>query len=155
MEITWVVIANASRARIFSGVGRLEWLEEVNDMVNPKVRLRNSELAHGQIDPRSASRSRHGAGAPNQPSGYEPNQLPDQHQAEIFARDVAAFLLVGLEQQRFRRLVLSASPEFLGVLREVMDSRLKSVVSMEFNKDYTQLGINELTRQVAALVARQ
>jgi protein required for attachment to host cells len=147
---TWIVIANASRARFFARSGPGQGLQEVEDMVNPAVRLRNAELAHGQIDPRAASKSRHSTGAPTQPSGYQPKQLPDQHQTEIFARDVAASLLTALHEGRFRRLVLSASPEFLGVLRGVMDQRLKDTVVLDMDKDYTHLNLKELSEVIAA-----
>lgn len=147
---TWIVIANASRARFFSRVGPGSRLREVESMVNPAVRLRNAELAHGQIDPRAASKSRHGTAAPTQPSGYQPRQLPDQHQTDIFARDVAAFLLTSLHEGRFRHLVLSASPEFLGVLRGVLDHRLKDAIVLDMDKDYTHLNLNELSEALAA-----
>ena len=152
-DTTWIVIANASRARVFLQE-QPDRLVELDDMVNPKARLRNAELENGQIDPISASGSRHGTAAPTQPNGYQPNQLPDEHQTELFARDLAGFLLTGLHEGRYRRLMLSASPKFLGVLRQVIDPQVKAAVGLEINQDYTQCSIHELPEKLAAHAAR-
>ena len=153
MDTTWIVVANASRARFFQKE-RPDRLIEVNDMVNPKVRLSTSELEHSQIDPLSASKSRHGTAAPTQPSGYEPNQLPDEHQTELLARDVADFLLTALQQGQYRHLMLLASPKFLGILRQVLDEQVKATITLEINQDYTQLSMFELPGKLAAHAAR-
>ena len=144
MEPTWIVAANAGRARFFSRTRATDTPEEINDMVNTAARLRTGELETDRMGQRSASKSRHSVGAPTQPSGYEPDQSPAQHLTEIFARDVADFLLKGHQQGRFRQLFLIASPEFLGVLRSELDPQLKSAVTLEINRDYTQSSASEL-----------
>jgi protein required for attachment to host cells len=148
MDATWIVAANAGRARFFSQPLSAERLEEINDMVNSGARLRTAETETDELGQRSASKSRHNVGAPTQPSGYQPNQTPAEHQTEVFARNVAEFLLRSHEEGRFRRLVLAASPEFLGVLRKQLDPTLEPAVRLEINKDYTQLSANELREQV-------
>ncbi len=94
----------------------------------------------------------HGVGAPTQPNGYEPNQPPAEHSAEVFALNISRFLLHGYQDGYFQRLALITSPEFLGVLCSVLDSRLTMVVINEIDKDYAQCGSGELSKrlQVAA-----
>jgi protein required for attachment to host cells len=41
-----------------------------------------------------------------------------------------------------------ASPEFLGVLRKLLDPQLESAVRLEINKDYTQLGTKQIQEHV-------
>ncbi|HWW73206.1 MAG TPA: host attachment protein [Duganella sp.] len=151
MDTTWIVVANAGRARFFQQ-DKHNRLVEVNDMVNPKGRLRNPE--HGHIDARSASKSRHGTAEPAQPSDYQPRQLPDEHQTALLARDVADFLLTALQAGQYRHLMLSASPRFLGMLRQVLDEQVKATVALEINQDYTQLSMQELPGKLAAHAAR-
>lgn len=117
-------------------------------MVNTASRLRNSDIETDAQGQRAASKSRHSVGAPTQPSGYEPNQTPTEHQAELFARSVAAYLLEGQQQGRYQRLVLAASPEFLGMLRKLLDAKVAAAVTLELNKDYTQLSADELGEQL-------
>ena len=148
MDATWIVSANAGRARVFSQANSDAPLVEIKDMVNAGARLRTAETETDRIGQHAASKSRHSVGAPTQPSGYEPNQTPNQHQAELFARNVAAFLLQGHQEGRFQQLSLFVSPEFLGVLRKLLDPQLESAVSLEINKDYTQFSAKQLREQI-------
>ena len=152
MDARWIVSANAGRVRIFAQADAKARLEEVADMVNTAVRLRTAQTESDSLGQRAASKSIHSVGAPTQPSGYEPNQSPAEHQTEIFARSVSAYLLEARQAGRFRSLVLVASPEFLGVLRRVLDANVQSSVESEINKDYTQLRPDELREQVDAHV---
>jgi protein required for attachment to host cells len=150
MDNTCIVTANAGRARFFSQERPNARLEEVSDMVNPAARLRTAETETDELGQRAASKSRHSVGAPTQPSGYEPNQSPAEHQTEIFARSIGDYLLDAHQQGRYTRLVLAASPEFLGVLRKLLDPKVRSAISLEINKDYTQLAPDKLREQIEA-----
>ena len=150
MDVTWIVSANSGRARFFSQTRAGERPDEINDMVNTASRLRNSDIDTDAQGQRAASKSRHSVGAPTQPSGYEPNQSPTEHQAELFARSVAAYLLEGQQQGRYQRLALTAAPEFLGMLRKLLEPKVMAAVTLEINKDYTQLGGEELSEQLEA-----
>lgn len=137
MEATWIVVANAGRARLFSRLGRTRRLSEIGDMVNTAVRLRTEATESDALGQHAASKSRHSVGAPTQPSGYEPHQTPAEHQTEGFARNIAQHLRDARQQGRYARLILIASPEFLGVLRKQLDPNLASRIDAEIAKDYT------------------
>jgi protein required for attachment to host cells len=138
MEATWIVVANAGRARLFSRLDRTRRLSEVGDMVNTAVRLRTQDTESDALGQHAASKSRHNVGAPMQPSGYEPHQSPAEHQTETFARSLANHLREARQQGRYAQLVLMASPEFLGVLRKQLDPQLADRVAATIDKDYTQ-----------------
>lgn len=149
MDATWIVSANASRARFFSQAARTEPLEEIEAMVNAGARLRTSESESDKLSPVASGRSSQHNGAANAPgSAYQPQQTPAEHQTELFARNIAGFLLQGQQQGRFRQLCLVASPEFLGVLRKLLDPQLASLVSLEINKDYTHSSAEQLREQI-------
>ena len=150
MDATWIVSANAGRARFFSQAHSSAPLEEINDMVNTEVRLRTEDTESDRIGVLAAAKSQHNVGAARPASGYEPNQTPDQHQTELFARNVAGFLLQGQQEGRFKHLALVASPQFLGVLRKLLDSNVESIVHLEINKDYTQFSAEQLREQIRA-----
>jgi protein required for attachment to host cells len=155
MDALWIVTANAGRARIFAQGDGSAALEEINDMTNTKARLRTVDTESDQIGQHAASKSRHGVGAPTQPSGYEPDQTPADHTAEVFARDVASFLLQAHNAGRFRALTLSASPEFLGILRKQLDAQVAAAVTTQIDKDFTQFGPAHLPGQIALHVAKE
>lgn len=149
MQATWIVSANASRARFFSQE-QPDHLEEINDMVNEAERQRRLDLESDKLGPTSASKSIHNTGGQTPNKLYEPAQTPDAHQAELFARDIAGYLLQAYNEGRFQQLSLVVSPQFLGMLRKLLDPQLESVVSLEIDKDYTQFSPQELLEQVKA-----
>ncbi|TCS36036.1 protein required for attachment to host cells [Paucimonas lemoignei] len=156
MNATWIVSANASRARFFSQMQTEDHLEEVNDMINDAVRQRMLEASEtDKLGPTSATKSMHNTGGATPNKLYEPAQTPDQHQAELFARDIINYLLQSHREGRFQQLSLVVSPKFLGMLRSLMPAELESVVSMELNKDYTQFSGDQLLEQIKGQVAKK
>jgi protein required for attachment to host cells len=151
MSTLWIVTANAGCAHIFSQQNPSASLEKMGEIINDKSSSLTSETESDRLGQHAASKSRHSVGAPTQPSGYQPNQTPAEHNTELFARNVSRFLLHGYQDGHFQRLVLIASPEFLGVLRSILDSRLLDVVTIEINKDYTQYS----TQKLSALLQSQ
>jgi protein required for attachment to host cells len=160
MRTTWIISANAGRARIFSDTGPAEPLREVEDMINEAVRLRTMDTESDKIDPTAATSSGHGiggnqgagpgnsgkAGAPNKQ--YQPAHTPADHKAEQFARNISRYLVDAYQQNQFEQLIVSASPHFLGTLRSLMDPRIKPLITLELNKDYTQVNAHELRGQL-------
>lgn len=166
MQTTWILSANAGRARIFSEDDPAEPLHEVEDMVNEAVRLRTSETETDELGPTAATNSAHNiggsegagfahnakAGAPNKQ--YQPNQTPAEHEAELFARDIAKYLLDAHRDGRYEKLVISASPQFLGELRIHLDAQIKPLIKLELNKDYTHFNAHQLREQLRAQMAK-
>jgi protein required for attachment to host cells len=150
MDATWIVSANASRARIFSQAGPSASLEEVEDMINSGARLRTVESESDRMGATSATKSMHNTGGAAPNKTYEPHQTPVEHQTELFAKNIAGFLLKGQQQGRFGKLCVVASPQFLGILRQQLDPNLASAVSLELNKDYTQASPAELQEHIRA-----
>jgi protein required for attachment to host cells len=150
MDATWIVSANASRARFFSQAHSSDALEEINDMVNDAVRLRTSETETDKLSPTAATKSMHDTGGALPNKSYEPHQTPVEHQTELFARDVAGFLQQGHQEGRYKQLSLIASPQFLGELRKFIDPKLGSLVNLEIDKDYTQYSARQLSEKIHA-----
>lgn len=166
MPTTWIMTANAGRARFFCEEDPAQPLQEMQDMVNNGARLRTAESETDRLGPTAAGKSGHaiggaqggaaqhnaGAGAPNKQ--YEPNQTPAEHETELFAKEISQFLLKSHQEGRYQKLVLTASPQFLGTLRQNLDQHVKSAIKMEFNKDYTQVAAHQLREQLQAQQAK-
>lgn len=150
MSTSWIVTANASVAHFFSQEGASSDLTEIHDLANADVHRSTADSESDRLGQHAASKSRHSVGAPTQPNGYQPHQSPAEHSTELFAREVATYLQQGLHEGRFKNLVLVASPEFLGTLRKQLGSNLSAVVSLEINKDYTQVNPGELRKHIKA-----
>jgi protein required for attachment to host cells len=150
MTVTWIISANASRARFFSHADASGPFEEISDMVNEAVRLRMAETERDRIGPTSATKSIHNVGGATPNKTYEPPQSPQAHEAELFARSIASFLLQAYREGRYQQLSLAVSPQFLGMLRKLLDPSLESVVKLEIDKDYTYLDAAQLRDQIQA-----
>ena len=151
MDSTWIVAANAGRARFFSRPRPGAIPEEVFDMISPTARERDDAIVTDRVAGElAASKSRHNVGQPTVPSAYQPHRTPAQHEEDLFARDVAEFVEKAHNEGRFKKLILVASPEFLGVLRKAVEKRLGSVVSLEIDKDYTSATAADLNEKVKA-----
>lgn len=160
MQTTWIVSANAGRARIFSEGDPSKPLEEIEDMVSTGARLRDIDVNTDEMGRTAAGSSRHGIGgnegagmAPNSKSGapnkaYQPAQTPQEHEAEQFARDISKYLMDAHQEGRFQQLVIAASPQFLGSLRSHLDAHMKPLVKLEVNKDYTHSNAQQLHEHI-------
>jgi protein required for attachment to host cells len=150
MDTTWIVSADAGRARIFSESNPSKPLLDIEDMVNSAARLRDSEINTDAGGVTAAGKSPHSTGGALPNNQYQPATTPEQHNAEIFARDISAFLLQAQRDGKFQKLALVAAPKFLGVLRVELDPQLKNLVSVEINKDYTHSNAQQLQEQIKA-----
>ena len=138
MDATWIVTGNAGRTRIFAQANRGAPLEAIDDRVNDAARTRTGDTESDDLGRRGSSTGLPRSGTPSPSSGYEPHQTPAEHQTEVFARDVAAFLLQAQQHGRFRSLTLAASPEFLGVLRKALDPAVSRAVGVTIDRDWSQ-----------------
>jgi protein required for attachment to host cells len=155
MDTTWIVAADAGRARIFAETDRNRPLQEIEDMVHSASRMRTSEQYTDRLGSTASGQSMHNASGAAPGSQYEPPQTPDEHEAELFARDICDFLLKSHQGGKFQKLELIAEPKFLGVLRAIVDPQLKPLISREINKDYSQYSGHQLREQMRALSSKR
>ncbi len=151
MDTTWIVSANAGRARIIEDRGPAAPPQEIQDMINPAARIRTSDEYTDRLGPTSAGKSIHNTGGALPNKQYEPPQTPDEREVEVFAREVCDYLLREQRADRFQRLTLVAAPKFLGALRSHLDSHLAPLVDTEINTDYTHMPPQQLREQLAML----
>ena len=127
METTWILVADAARARLFRVERPRGELIEEADFVHPEERLPEHEL--GADEP----------GRVRGPGGKQHSWGPDEglreREAGVFATELARHLRAAREQGRFRRLYLVAAPHFLGVLRQELDEHTRALVVDSFDKD--------------------
>jgi protein required for attachment to host cells len=138
MATTWIVAADASRARILQVADR-ERLVEVEDLVNPEGRLQDRELTT-DANPRL-----HG------PGGLSAREEPSavQHTVEMFSKRIGDYLEKARTDQRYDQLVLVAPPKFLGLMRKELGTEVEKLVVDELDKDLSWLNAREIERYFA------
>jgi protein required for attachment to host cells len=138
MANTWIVAADASRARFLQVAGR-ERLVEVEDMLNPEGRLHNRE-----INTDAAGRF-HGQDRPGGHSSDDENRTAE-HYGELFAKRVGDYLDKARAEHRYDELVLVAPPKFLGMIRKKLGKEVEKLVSEEVPKDLSWFNARDLER---------
>jgi protein required for attachment to host cells len=129
MKLTWILVADSTRARIFTADAPASPLEKIEDFSHVEGRLHDREMTSdlpGKI--KSA-----GAGGHT----FEQPTDPKKHEAEAFAHRVTQYLEDAHNANRFEQLLIVASPAFLGLLRNHLPEQIKKLVCFELDKDIT------------------
>jgi len=139
MSKLWILVADSSRARIFTTESSKAPLVELDGLDHIESRLHEQDLT---VDLPGRSYDSIGQGRHD----MEPSTGVKEVEANAFAREVAAYLENGVDQQRCNRLVIAAAPAFLGMLRDKISQRIRSIVRYEFDKNFTQLTAQQIRR---------
>ena len=152
---TWILISDASRARLFASEGEGRPMKLVQSFEHPASRATNQELVSDRPGrtQQSAAPAGHGpggGGASSNRSAMEPMTTPKMVEHEHFARELADALYKGMTSNAYSDLVLAAPPQFLGTLREVLEEPVRKRVTVSLDKDYTQLDERTLGERLQA-----
>ncbi|MDH4274432.1 MAG: host attachment protein [Gammaproteobacteria bacterium] len=139
MATTWILVANASEARLFESTKLSQGIDLTKEFAHPESRAKGSTLAS---DRPGAFQSQGAHGSFAEPSD------PKQYEAERFAKELAKELEAGRTANRYERLILVASPHFYGVLKGHLNSHLSAMVTIHISKDYTKLAAKEVLEHI-------
>ena len=78
----------------------------------------------------------------------ERREMPHEHEARDFARQLAETLRLARVAGRYDRLILAAEPKFLGLIREALDPATQKLVSREIPKHLLGPGDGSLEEQL-------
>jgi protein required for attachment to host cells len=133
---TWVLVANASEARIF-GTDRIgEAMECVKEFSHPESRGKGSELASDRPGHYQSKGSGHGA--------FVESSDPKEYEADRFASELAKELDKGRTDKAYRKLVVVAAPHFYGLLNSHMNKHTRAMIVNDIQKDLTDCVARDL-----------
>lgn len=133
----WILAANSGNATIYCADSPTAPLFELETFDNPNVRAKQRELVS---DRPGRSFDSHGEG--RHAMTVETN--PKEHEQIRFAKLIVDRLEQGREEDAFDRFIVVAAPGFLGLLRANYSAPLSALLTMEIDKDYTELRAEEL-----------
>jgi len=141
MELTWLLIANRSRARILEVRSLREEPVERATFVNPAGRAHERDL-----DSDAAGRF-YGKGEREQGHSATASESLGEHETDRFVIDLRDFLERARNEQRFEKLWLVAAPAILGQFRNAFSKPLRQRVDLEVDKDLTTDTPGEILRR--------
>ncbi|MFB1479172.1 host attachment protein [Corallococcus sp. RDP092CA] len=139
----WILVANASRARLFATDAKAEKWDLIEQFQHDESRARSSDLFNQADNPNAGTL--HGPVPENEPDGRR------QLEHERFARELSAHLDRGVDTHAFDQLVIAAPPGFLGQLRRLLSTRVKQRVRLDLDADYSSLPARDLPDRVPVL----
>jgi protein required for attachment to host cells len=143
MHAFLVVVADSARARILGRKQKFSPPEELESLTHPESRLRRQDLVSDR--PGTVHESR----TPGE-SQADPRTDPRDHEAELFARELAARLKQLRQRPGFDGLSLVAEPRFLGLLRRQLDAETLKRIQVEIGANLTREDVDTIARKVDA-----
>jgi protein required for attachment to host cells len=131
-HITWLLVADASKARVFAVCKarfiksqRPDDLKLVGRYTHEESRMKGSELTTDR-------QGEFGSGT------FVEATDPKAREAEEFALELIAHLESARKAQSYRDLIIVAPPAFMGLLNKHMPQQVHKLISQNIEKDYTQ-----------------
>ncbi len=134
---TWILVADAARARVLASTGPGSALSQV-----PGLHVEADHQKTSDIVSDKSGRTFQSVGSGR--SAYQPHSDPHRELKKSFAHHLAAMLVEKATAGAFDRVVLVAPPSFLGDLRASMSEPMLSRVHAEVAKDLTKTPNDEI-----------
>jgi protein required for attachment to host cells len=126
MMTTWVLVADAYRARLFGAERPASPLSELRDLASPEARLHERDL----VSDKGGRDTNRMAGG----HGLGDNRSHKQDIADRFAQQVCELLESARVAGELSKLYVIAAPAFLGLLRKHQSPSLRQLVAAEIDK---------------------
>lgn len=146
MKPDWILIANASRARLLEQQQKKDKVKELKSFEHPRARSRVGELTDDRAGYERTDRS---FGA----ASFQPRTDARQKEHTLFARELAEYLEREAQLGTFASISLLVSNPFLGELKAELGAATRRLLGVARNVDLTMVGKAELGRRVAQEMA--
>lgn len=141
-SLTWLLVADASKARIFSlhkaklfqETESPQTLQLIDEYTHAKSRMKTADLLSDKLG---------GFGG----NSYGSDE-PQLHEAELFANHLLHELNTARLDHHYKDLILVAPPTFMGILHKHMPNEMQKMVSTTIEKDYTQDNLANLVKKL-------
>lgn len=138
---TWIVLADRTTARLYQPQeGQRDW-KLIAELAHPESRAKEMDLVSDK--PGRVQQSAGGRAA------MEPPTPRKKVESEKFARQIAKTLYDAMARNAFEQLVLVTPPEFLGLLRSVLEEQVERRIVATVEKDYLHLDSPEVRSRLA------
>jgi len=136
MSKTWIIVAESSRARIFSLVSKHEPLAEQEVLLNPSAKVHESELT-SDLPGRTV-------GVEGGKHALEPGMSPKEAAVDAFAKQIADKIDHARCAGELDEVLLASAPKFLGLLRGHLTEQSARLISKSLDKNLVGLDAAEI-----------
>lgn len=144
---TWVLIADSSRARLYSVPQHGKPWMLINEYAHDASRVTTGGLTTDQ-----PGRAHGGGIGKDARSAMESKSSPKEVEIAQFAHELIEVLHDGHGQQAYERIVLVAPPHFLGLLRKGLNHTVSKLIAASVDKSFLHLADSEMHAHLDALL---
>lgn len=136
-KITWILIANAFEAKLYSTKNLKENWVLLKELVHPQSRQHDSDL----VSDKSGS---YRASMRNRSDSFSERTDPKEGTIDQFARSLAEELNAGHAQHEYHQVIIVAPARFYGHLKSHCDKHILELITHHLEKDYIGLKYEEI-----------
>lgn len=149
---TWIVVCDRSQARIFKANGKGKELSLEQKIAHPAGRKKGRELVGDKpgrsFDSHTLSKKGQTGGSRH---ALAPKTTPEEHETEIFAKNLADTIEKGRKGKTFNALVLVAESKLLGCVKGYLKPATLNIAKIH-EKDLAWLSGKDLQSRLSQLV---
>lgn len=138
-----IVVADSTRARIFSRDTVKLPLKEIETMAHPEGRMHERDMV-SDLPGKVAGKG--GAGDHT----TEDKVKPKEQEVIEFAKRIADYLDAARKANKLNHLYIISPPAFLGELRSQLNSETAAKIALEVNKNLTQHSVEDISNHLSA-----
>lgn len=138
-----IVVADSSRARIFTSDSAHSSLNEIETMAHPEGRMHEQNMVSDQPG-KDAGKGGSGNHA------YQEIIEPKKQEMIVFAKRLADYLDDASKANKINKLSIIAAPEFLGELRTHLSSETSKKVVLELDKNLAHHSVEDIRQHLVA-----
>lgn len=141
MKAFTVVVADSTRARIFTTDSAKSPLIEIETMAHPEGRMHDKDITS---DLPGKDKGGDGSGG----HAYQDQTDPKKHEVDKFAKRVAVYLDDARNANELEKVLIVSEPAFLGQLRGHLSSKTNEKVVFELDKNLTHHSLKEIRQHL-------
>lgn len=136
-----IVVADSSRARIFTVDSARSPLNEIETMAHPEGRMHEQDLV-------SDMPGKGGGGEHT----YQEKVEPKKQEMIEFAKRIADYLDDARKANKLEKLLIVAAPAFLGELRTHLSTEIKEIIAFELDKNLAHHDVEDIRAHLSTFL---
>lgn len=145
MKSIMVVVANGSKARIFTTYSAHYPLVEIASLVAPEMRMHEQNMVSDLPGKNRSNSAGH---------AYEDEVNPKKYVMVGFARYLSDYLDDASEKNQIARILIVASPALLGELRKHITDQTNDLIVYQLAKDLTTFDTDDIRAHLPKYLSR-
>lgn len=141
MKPTWILVADSTRARVFTAENPSLSLQEIDDLAHPAGRIHEQKMTS---DLPGKDSGNEGTGG----HSYQDQTGPKEQEVIDFAKRISEYLEVAKNAKRFEQLLIISAPSFLGTLRNQLSDQTRKCICFELDKNITAHSTDDIRRHL-------